>query len=453
MFRGALKVWVWLSMNQIKATIKVILWQIRLVPKITFKVTRKDQMHKGPSRISFLRVLWPLILYYISLVAATVFFIANWALGSYSSAGIVVGLTSIGWGIVIGLYIWPPVSTLLPRRESSQGWQIAWKVSIDSNRFHVDSRNRLRKVLRRILSNNTTASRQSVLKDEVEIGNISLSKIEAHFSPGNYKKLETETALSPFEMIGIQPLQLKRGSCDSQNSNLQGDSHSINRELSDFLSPFEEDLADGESNDSIVSDHALHNHSMLSGHAKQNSGHLRSPLNSTVGKIAMPSKDISYLHSWNPYTSIILPEPEIVGRVPIRVASLQQSIMHIPVLELKINPHHSDPSLGIERTRQQGLTRHSSLQLGDLRQRGDSYQRPVFTSFLSRTSIESNFRDIESQISNIAPNLPENEFDYNIVAKSSFEHRHTPASSYMFLLVNILVFVALIIGAVLYISE
>jgi hypothetical protein len=77
----------------------------------------------------------------------------------------------------------------------------------------------------------------------------------------------------------------------------------------------------------------------------------------------------------------------------------------------------------------------------------------MLSYLFSRGSLKSDYRDIESQLSNIAPALPENEFDYNIIAKSSFQHKHTPASSYMFLLVNVLVFAALITGAVLYKPE
>ena len=212
-----------------------------LRPQITFKVTKKDQTDDRPNRFFFLRVLWPLVLYYISLAAATIFFLANWILGVYTAAAVVVGLTSIGWGIVIGFYIWPPVSTLLPRRECSQGWRVTWQISYESERFNVDSKNRLVRVMQRLFSGKPTAAGPSVdERDQVDIGNQSLSKIEAHFSPGNYQT-ESKATISPFEIAYDTSCPLREES-GSQDLHSGGDSDSLNRQMSDFVSPFEEEM-------------------------------------------------------------------------------------------------------------------------------------------------------------------------------------------------------------------
>lgn len=151
------------------------------------------------------------------------------------------------------------------------------------------------------------------------------------------------------------------------------------------------------------------------------------------------------------HAASILPGPE---KVQARLGSLQHSTRHLSTLDFRLISSLTDPSPQVEKNRRQVVTRNTSNpQSGGRNRYGPRYQQQTLSYLFSRASLKSDYRDIESQLSNIAPALPENEFDYNIIAKSSFQHKHTPASSYTFLLVNVLVFAALITGAVLYKTE
>ena len=67
---------------------------------------------------------------------------------------------------------------------------------------------------------------------------------------------------------------------------------------------------------------------------------------------------------------------------------------------------------------------------------------------LSRAPTDS--ADLKTQASFVLPIIPENEFEFSIATKPSFKEKHTPASSYMFFIVNLIILGTLITGAVLY---
>jgi hypothetical protein len=164
-------------------------------------VTRKDGNAKTDIK-GILVNLWPWMLYYLLFLGGTLYLIVKASLGKYSSAELVVGLSAVGWGSIIVLYVWPPLETTIPRKETDLGWKISWEAMYDVSKFQIDSRNRLIKAIHRFLSR-TSISRQGSLNihDAVEIGNKSLSNIKASFRPGKYpSEIETDLEISPFDM-------------------------------------------------------------------------------------------------------------------------------------------------------------------------------------------------------------------------------------------------------------
>jgi hypothetical protein len=49
------------------------------------------------------------------------------AQGQHDTRSILLYVSSLGWGALICLCIWPPLEVLLPRKETDEGWKIVWR--------------------------------------------------------------------------------------------------------------------------------------------------------------------------------------------------------------------------------------------------------------------------------------------------------------------------------------
>ncbi|KAL4421860.1 hypothetical protein ABPG77_001342 [Micractinium sp. CCAP 211/92] len=132
LWRGS-QMWVWMAPNHIKAIWKVLVAENPIVKKlfnfeIGFSVTKKDkeQDSQWASFKKALSVTWPHLLYLIAFISGCIYFIVTAAEGQYSSWQIMIFLSSIAWGMLIVLCIWPAIYTMLPRVETEAGWKIVW---------------------------------------------------------------------------------------------------------------------------------------------------------------------------------------------------------------------------------------------------------------------------------------------------------------------------------------
>lgn len=214
-------------------------------------MTRKDGTAKRDIGGIFFN-LWPWMLYYLLFLGGILYLIIKASLGKYTSAELVVGLSAVGWGLIIVLYVWPPLETIFPRRETSSGWKISWEATDDVSKFQIDSRNRLIKAIHRFLSRTASLDRQGSLNVQhaVEIGNKSLSKIEASFRPGRYpSEIDSiDLDISPFDMNDGHydaTFSLEVVVETDEQVPIAGIDHSATVTTSDrshsFVSPFEEE--------------------------------------------------------------------------------------------------------------------------------------------------------------------------------------------------------------------
>lgn len=54
----------------------------------------------------------------------------NVVLGTYTLWRASLLVAALGWGMLINLCLWPPVSTLIPREETDEGWKVKWDAFI-----------------------------------------------------------------------------------------------------------------------------------------------------------------------------------------------------------------------------------------------------------------------------------------------------------------------------------
>lgn len=146
LWRGG-QMWVWMAPNHIKSIIKTFIGEVNLFRflkfEISFVVTKKDSDSTKSSLSETLACTWPFIAYYAATLGSTVFVIVRSATGLYSLWEIIMLVTSLLWSFFICLCLWPPLSTLMPRVETEQGWKIAWDANIDRKKFGVDEKNRV----------------------------------------------------------------------------------------------------------------------------------------------------------------------------------------------------------------------------------------------------------------------------------------------------------------------
>ncbi|KAL4522921.1 hypothetical protein Ndes2526B_g07741 [Nannochloris sp. 'desiccata'] len=148
------QMWIWMAPNHVISIWKVIkseTW-LRMITgskEIAFTVTSKDATsatttnnsgeEEGddavppPKRdLSALRktlgVTWYFLIYYIVFVTAVLFTIIYDAISNVTNWIIVVDVSGLVWASLNCWLVWPPVSTLLPRVETAQGWRIQWEV-------------------------------------------------------------------------------------------------------------------------------------------------------------------------------------------------------------------------------------------------------------------------------------------------------------------------------------
>jgi hypothetical protein len=62
--------------------------------------------------------------YYAAVAAGLAWVVANAVLGRYTLWRGVLVAAAFGWAVLLCLCMWPPVSTLMPREETEQGWRI-----------------------------------------------------------------------------------------------------------------------------------------------------------------------------------------------------------------------------------------------------------------------------------------------------------------------------------------
>jgi cellulose synthase/poly-beta-1,6-N-acetylglucosamine synthase-like glycosyltransferase len=171
---SSLEIWrgsqcfVWIAPNHIKAILKVVIAKTPILRQLQFEigfaVTKKDkETSEGLTVLEIVSVTWPYFLYYIAYIAGVIYFIVTASLGWWSAWEIVIYISALAWGLLISLYIFPPISTLLPRVETDDGWEIVWQPHYDSNEFVKDSQGRLRIKSRSFQSTESKVSRSTFL--------------------------------------------------------------------------------------------------------------------------------------------------------------------------------------------------------------------------------------------------------------------------------------------------
>jgi cellulose synthase/poly-beta-1,6-N-acetylglucosamine synthase-like glycosyltransferase len=145
LWRGG-QMWIWMCPSHIKAILKTFISETDAFSclgsfQLTFKVT-----DKGDGATNFWESFWfasPFILYLVAVLGSTIYFIVVAVLRRYSTWVILMTITAIAWSVYISLCIWPPVSVLLPRVETDQGWKISWDTAIDESKLMVDEKKRV----------------------------------------------------------------------------------------------------------------------------------------------------------------------------------------------------------------------------------------------------------------------------------------------------------------------
>lgn len=116
---------MWLSINHLFATLKEIVGF-----DLGFVVT--DKSGKKPSwwkqwLNTFQYVFW-WVLYYLIAGGALAFFIVQCVRGDKTVATGLASGAAILWTLITVMLVWPPVSTLLPRIFTDNGWKVVWRV-------------------------------------------------------------------------------------------------------------------------------------------------------------------------------------------------------------------------------------------------------------------------------------------------------------------------------------
>ncbi|WIA40977.1 hypothetical protein OEZ86_004623 [Tetradesmus obliquus] len=143
MWRGS-QMWVWLAPNHCKAIWKVLLAELPLLQwltkkEIAFKVTQKapsmpagtqssPSSSKPAASVSAWRHNALYLTYYAATAAALAWVLVHAVLGVYTLWQGALLAAAFGWALLLCLCVWPPVSTLLPREETEEGWRIQWDV-------------------------------------------------------------------------------------------------------------------------------------------------------------------------------------------------------------------------------------------------------------------------------------------------------------------------------------
>lgn len=102
--------------------------------QITFQVTQKTATKPGTDaaaqggaaqlRLASLQCTAWYLVYFAAVAAGLVCIVALAALRKMTLWGNMMNAAAFGWAAMVCLMIWPPVSTLLPREETEQGWRV-----------------------------------------------------------------------------------------------------------------------------------------------------------------------------------------------------------------------------------------------------------------------------------------------------------------------------------------
>ena len=341
LWRGG-QMWIWMCPSHIKAVLKTFVSETNLFWflgsfELTFKVTSKDT---DAESVDFWESLWfalPFVVYILAVIASSIYFIVVAIVRSYSTWTILMTLTAIAWSVYISLCIWPPVSAMIPRVETEQGWKISWDTAIDESKLMVDEKNRVvrrpkdKKVSRRRSVNDNQKEgmgRQNSLVSMV------VKQMEEGASAYDFAGL-TKDAINTYR-LGVTSQD------DLPNDEVSG---SFGDEYSAYLSPFvdnheEQNDHKRSSSGNINLSDASPNSTDLQGPTRSmdgNKGALRAriqklgsdiihsvhegfsavlpqkPLSQkaasmNIGRVALPGKTARGI-AGSMYTSIILPEP------------------------------------------------------------------------------------------------------------------------------------------------
>lgn len=331
LWRGG-QMWVWMCPNHIKAIVKTFFGESSLHRlfnfEITFHVTEKRQI--STNVWCSLLSTWPLLLYFFASMAALIFFIVMTALQNYSAWEIVMAATAVAWCLYICLCIWPPISVLLPRIETEQGWKISWDEAIDESMFVVDEKKRVVKK-RSKKSKRILGTKYSQKIREMEEGNDQVlaeltNNIVDKFRPAS----SSENFISPFDLdYG------NRSSCNIQRAQSKISANSSKKEKGGrrMLSS------------AIASMNIFRSKSEKT--QERRSGSPGTSRFDNIGRIALPQKTGKQFCKSAIFTSMILPEPVGISRN----ASTRIDTRHLSLGQLLSQAHsriESGPKQNIE---------------------------------------------------------------------------------------------------------
>ncbi|GAQ89401.1 cellulose synthase catalytic subunit [Klebsormidium nitens] len=110
MWRGSQQ-WVWLVPNNLVSCWKAFSTELAIfkffkLGKLGFTVTNKDGNDDWREA---LKVTWPFFTYYIGMTAGIIYTIVFVGIGSYGIEAAASRVVAFAWGILVCMYIWPPI--------------------------------------------------------------------------------------------------------------------------------------------------------------------------------------------------------------------------------------------------------------------------------------------------------------------------------------------------------
>lgn len=101
---------------------------LQIAFEVTQKASTKPAAFAQASAQQLQAAAWrlnlPYLIYYAAVAAGMVWVVVHAAMGTYTIWKGVLAVDAFGWAALVCLCIWPPVSTLLPREETEQGWRV-----------------------------------------------------------------------------------------------------------------------------------------------------------------------------------------------------------------------------------------------------------------------------------------------------------------------------------------
>ncbi|KAL4547939.1 hypothetical protein Ndes2526B_g07156 [Nannochloris sp. 'desiccata'] len=300
LWRGS-QMWVWMAPNNIKAICKVLVAELpllRRLTEITFTVTSKDKKSNSSNFTSALAATWPFLLFYAAYFAGAVYFIVNAALGRYSAWQIVIYISALAWGFLIVLCVWPPVSTLVPRVETENGWKIQWNQFFSSEEYSRDTQGRVVKTNPPIVAAAGPVPSPSDERKKEPLTGLELDSLAAKFakdgsesSMGYSMNLAIddgkEIEVSPFDESESESDEVQEGFTDDLTSARQPREHQDRTQsTTSGMMPFSIDLK------TVFSSQATHSQYL-----------------SNIGRVNLPQRTAQALATSAFLTSMILPEP------------------------------------------------------------------------------------------------------------------------------------------------